>query len=698
MSGAKRILVPGKNCWRLNEAAKASVLVDAKDYFQALVWACERAEKSINLLSWDIHSRIRLLSKQPKEGEFWSENGALPLSEFFLKLVEEKPQLEIRILSWGFIFLYANEREDRAEAIRRFRHPRIHFEFSRPGPLVVSHHQKIVVVDDELAFCGGLDVTQRRWDTQEHIPDSSERKDPGGEHYEPFHDVQLAVAGPVALDMGRIFRERWNCTTGSELKSPKPLILNTQLWPAYLKPDFRDHPIAISRTVPSLRGASVRECESLFLDSIKAAKSYIFVENQYLTSRRIGDALVKRLEGKDPPEILILVRLDDSKWTELVSVSVLRARLVKRLKRHDLKKRLLVLCPYASKRENITLNLHSKVFICDDRLLRIGSSNLCGRSEGMDTECDLTLEANGVEERKVIRQIRDRLLAEHLGISPERLNTEIESAGSMNRAVQRLMGQEDRTLAPCPDSVRIPFCWFSLSSSLVDPQSPAEFSAALGKLFFSLVLLIVLVIFFNDLKALANRDALIALAVWVDRQPLALLGLVALFAALTTFAVPLLLLALVFSLVLPPFESFFCSMSGALISATLVYFLGRKKLIFGAGLCSRLLEHEKVDRFKEAIHRQGIWPILLLRLVPIAPFWLENFLFGVMRVGFAKFFLATALALLPGFLLISYFEDQMKGQGMSLPAAVAVILVLLGWVFQKAYRHLAGPEQRADHR
>src|SRR3546814_20878923 len=55
-------------------------------------------------------------------------------------------------------------------------------------PIGAAHHQKVVVVDDALAFCGGLDLTIRRWDTSDHALHNPERKDPRGESYRPFHD------------------------------------------------------------------------------------------------------------------------------------------------------------------------------------------------------------------------------------------------------------------------------------------------------------------------------------------------------------------------------------------------------------------------------------------------------------------------------------------------------------------------------
>ncbi len=47
-------------------------------------------------------------------------------------------------------------------------HRRIDFKFDTNHPLGCSHHQKIVVIDDRVAVCGGIDMTSERWDTRDH--------------------------------------------------------------------------------------------------------------------------------------------------------------------------------------------------------------------------------------------------------------------------------------------------------------------------------------------------------------------------------------------------------------------------------------------------------------------------------------------------------------------------------------------------
>ena len=50
---------------------------------------------------------------------------------------------------------------------------RIRFALDSHHPVGACHHQKIVVIDDRVAFCGGIDVTTGRWDTRDHTLDDA---------------------------------------------------------------------------------------------------------------------------------------------------------------------------------------------------------------------------------------------------------------------------------------------------------------------------------------------------------------------------------------------------------------------------------------------------------------------------------------------------------------------------------------------
>jgi len=180
-----------------------------------------------------------------------------------------------------------------------------------------------------------------------------------------------------------------------------------------------DVPVAIARTEAEYNNhPEVREVERLYLDSIRAAERLIYLENQYLSSTAIGDALAARLEEENGPEIVLVVPQEISEWLEQVTMAVLRARLLRRLRAVDRFKRLHVYYPVVPG-GNVQLRVHAKLAIIDDKLVRIGSSNLNNRSMGLDTECDLAIEANEPSKKQIIANFRHRLLAEHMGVSPD---------------------------------------------------------------------------------------------------------------------------------------------------------------------------------------------------------------------------------------------------------------------------------------
>src|SRR5204862_1846877 len=129
------------------------------------------------------------------------------------------------------------------------------------------------------------------------------------------------------------------------------------------------------------------------------------------------------------------------------TMHVLRTRLIERLRKADRHGRFRVYYPHVpAVGEGCCLDVHSKLMIVDDRMLRIGSSNLCNRSFGLDTEADGAIEARGRPQvANVIRRFRDRLTAEHLGVPIEKVRVEVERTGSLYGAIKTL-AHEGRSL------------------------------------------------------------------------------------------------------------------------------------------------------------------------------------------------------------------------------------------------------------
>src|SRR5437870_209324 len=154
------ICVEGRNCWRVARASRVSFLIDADAYFRAFTAAAVRARHAIFIIGWDIQAAARLQPSGMPEG--------LPatLREFLNALLARRPGLRAYLLDWNFSLIFAFERELLPGYQLGWRtHPRLCFRLDADHPVTASHHQKIVVIDDAVAFVGGIDLTTHRWDT-----------------------------------------------------------------------------------------------------------------------------------------------------------------------------------------------------------------------------------------------------------------------------------------------------------------------------------------------------------------------------------------------------------------------------------------------------------------------------------------------------------------------------------------------------
>src|SRR4029434_10896754 len=127
-----------------------------------------------------------------------------------------------------------------------------------------------------------------------------------------------------------------------------------------------------------------------------------------------------------------------SGWLEERTDGVLRNRFVKRLLERDKFCRLRFVYPVRHGVTPCPVFIYSKICLIDDTFARVGSANLTNRSLGLDTECDLAIESGGNSRiEAAIARVRNRLLGEHLGLAPERVEEVVTAEGSLLTAVGR---------------------------------------------------------------------------------------------------------------------------------------------------------------------------------------------------------------------------------------------------------------------
>ncbi len=683
------LLVPGRNCWRVERAEHASFLIDGDSYFRAFRAAAINARHSIIILGWDFDSRIRMLIDREPDG--------FPdrLGEFLHALLIRRRQLHIYVLTWDFHMIYWKEREWWLPS-KLAAHRRLHFHKDGAHPVGASHHQKVVIVDDVVAFVGGLDFAQCRWDTSQHRDSHPDRVLLTDETpCRPFHDVQLMVSGPVAEALGELARNRWRAATG---RAMRPVVQGRpeELWPEAVKPEMSDVPVAIARTAPAFgERASVNEVEALFLDSLNNARRHIYIETQYLTSRTIADCLAARLQDPKGPEIVMVLHPNSDGWLEQHTMDVLRGRVLEQLRAADRFHRLSLNYPKVPDLRGQCISMHSKVCVVDDDFVRIGSANLSNRSMGFDTECDLAIEASGNPAiRGSIGAFRHSLLAEHLGVSPDAVARELEKDGSLIGTVERLRGGA-RTLGYFDGTVSADVNEVVPDEAFIDPSGPYDMQfipaerrkPALRLIITGSVGLLALILLaglwqWSPLRELMDVTSLVASLEEVANGPMALLMTVAGFLIGGVLVMPVMILIAVTILAFGPWWGFWYALIGMTASALLTFGVGRL-------LGRRLMDHLSgswVHRISRTLAKKGLLTVVTLRILPVAPFSILNAVAGASHIRARDFFLGTVLGELPGLVGLALFLDQVTETirhpelgSILLLVVIAAGIVLIAW-------------------
>jgi phosphatidylserine/phosphatidylglycerophosphate/cardiolipin synthase-like enzyme/uncharacterized membrane protein YdjX (TVP38/TMEM64 family) len=661
------ILRENHNCWRLAKADRIAFVIDGENYFRAVREAFCSAHHSIFIIGWDIHSEIRLI-RNGKQDDYPEKLGPL-----LACLARERRGLDIYILNWDFAMIYAMEREFFPHYKLRWKsHDRIHFCLDGNHPTGASQHQKIVVVDDRLAFSGGFDLSKWRWDTSGHAVDNEQRIDPDGKPYPPFHDVQMLVDGEAAVALGKLVRERWRIASGSEAVD-----LNTGTegdpWPACCNAAMEEVDIGIARTLPAYKDRDeVREVERLYLDSIEAAQNFIYMENQYLSSQRIVNALANRLQESNGPQVVIVMPEKTGGWLEQHTMDVLRARVLQQLREADKNDRFRIYYVRLAEKPHVSLMIHAKVMIIDDCFARVGSSNASNRSMGLDSECDIAVESSETQDcGEAIVAFRRRLLAEHLGVEADDVAAAEQTHESLIEAIESLRDGE-RTLEPLsgviPDDVDT---WVP-ESELLDPEKPVEPDEFLDQIispdhrkpaYRYLLRIGLLVITVLGMAALwrwtplsdwLDIDRVEAAAGWIrDSRFTPVLMLVA-YVIGGLAAVPITLMIIATVAVFGPWAGAGYALVGAEFAALAAFGVGHA---IGRDTVRRIAG-SRVNRISRKLSERGVLTIITLRIVPVAPFTVINIIAGISEIRLRDFAIGSFIGMVPGVMAISLLADR----------------------------------------
>jgi phosphatidylserine/phosphatidylglycerophosphate/cardiolipin synthase-like enzyme/uncharacterized membrane protein YdjX (TVP38/TMEM64 family) len=685
------LLEPGRNCWRIERSQRVGFLIDGAAYFAAVRSAIAQAKRSVFILGWDFDSRMRLLPDGADDGL------PAPLGEFLKEVVRRERGLHMYILSWDFAMVFMRDREWRPLyklGWRTHPSPRIAFRLDDTHPLSGSHHQKVVVVDDTVAFVGGLDLTHGRWDTPAHPRREPLRLDAQGRQSRPNHDVQAVMDGATARALGELCRDRWRRSGGGRVCRLDVAACNDP-WPQGLEAEIQEVDVAIARTDPGfVTRAPIDEIHHLYLDAIACARETLYLENQYFSSTAVGAALERRMRGAHAPEVVVVSRLTEEGWLEQRTMGVLRARLHERLRRVSAHERYRLFYPFVPDLdESQLLNVHSKVLVIDDELCSVGSANFNNRSMGFDTECNIAIEARGQEHiRRAIAGLRNRLLAEHLGTQPHELAAALaRHNGALIATIESVKGP-GRSLRPIDPTVSAEDEGFVPASALIDPERPVdaeklvmEFVPAearrpmalrLVRFASALLTLAALAIAwrFTPLHQVLTLSSMLTAANRFAALPFSGVLVMSVYVVGAVLVAPVTLLIILTEALFGPLLGSAYALCGSLLSAAVAYAIGR---------CIsrdhvRWLAGERLNAITSRLARRGVLVIAALRLLPLAPFSVVNAVAGASRVRFRDFMAGTALGLSPAIGITALVVDRVRAVHMN-PAPftwVAVIIVV----------------------
>ena len=677
------ILIPGQTVWRRCEASRLAVLNDASEYFAAVRASLLLAERCVQIIGWDIHSETALV------GPSGRANDGLPiaLGPFLTALLELKPALQVHILIWDFAALYAAEREwNSSGKFTAAGRGRIQFCLDSSLPLGSAQHQKIVVIDDAVAFSGGLDLTIRRWDTSEHLVEHPLRQDPDGKPYPPFHDVQCMVEGEAAVVLGEIATARW-AAAGCPLKACGPI--DGDRWPASIQAEAMQIPTGIART--ELRSATSSEADEvarLFLSSIAIANRFVYIENQFTSAPEIAQALAQRMVDVPSLHVLIVTPKAHSSWLESQAMQGGRGGFIGPFVAAGVTDRLRILYPRSGDgQSSAAVMVHSKVMIVDDGFLRIGSANINNRSMGADTECDLAFEAASEDHREFIRGLRRRLIGHFCGLDQDTIaDNEDDLLGFIDR---HAAGGATKVLLPIdPDSASLSAV-ADILQPIADPKRPLDLERTARQMWTARTVLAVAGII-ASLIGLALAWQTTRLSDYTDigyvasaifsrsQSELAPLFAVAAFVLGGLVAFPVIVLIAATAAALGPWIGGLSATAGVLLSSLLLFMIGR---FLGHKRLQSLLGARAL-RVQRRIIGQGVIAVAMIRMVPIAPFSFVNLLAGASQLRLSDFLIGTILGMAPGIITMAALGSQIAhfARSASWSNALPLGLTIVIWI------------------
>ena len=722
MSATNSIFKQGENCWATSQASFATPLIDCGNYYKALHSAILKAKHSIFIVGWDIDSRIRLLRG---EDEANSEAPSV-VSDLLAWKAEQNPDMKIYLLRWDSSLAFFAQREMWAKEVWDEKTPdNVLTELDDTIPMGGSQHQKIIVIDDELVFSGGMDISTNRWDTRDHPIESEERNGPDGP-YTPLHDVQIVSAGPVVARFSELVRWRW-----LRVAEEKPITIREdaktdidaplpEAWPEDYAPWFRKVDCALARTIPFMDEVEpVQEVRHMLLDLISEAERIIYIENQFTSRQEIAEALNRRMKEKPDLHVVVVSSYEPKGKFECEAFWAGRIEFKKILEKGVDPERVVM--TYSSitdeHGQHATKRIHSKVMTIDDRYAVIGSSNISNRSMSLDTEIDMVLFGNNEENRREVARIRNDLLAEHTGRTVEQVAALMEEPNPVRALMEgqlahgyvltqvhdeiftdqetgqnffsRLSDPEEPLIPPLP----------TLGGEAMPIRNPRRRTIMIGIGVMVIAALAAALVIASQFIPWLSTDNINAFLEESRGTYFALPTVLMVYVVGGFFFFPVTVMSLAVSAIFGPIWGPLYGILGALLSSASMFGVG--KVAGNAGL--RKIGGPKVEAVDAKLKTSGIVGVAAIRMLPIAPFSLVNLVAGISSIGLMQFLVGTFLGMFPPMIAKGLVGDSItqifrnpSPETISYLVGGIVLWGLMIWGSQKLAKSYQARKQQVD--
>ena len=374
------------------EGCRLEVLIDGANALPVIARAMSEAKSFVHVTGWHLAPSFAL------------DRGGGEDKPIGVLLAELAERIDVRVLVWSGapVPAFHPTRKEVAAALDNLRRgTRIQAHGDPREHPFHCHHEKTVVIDGELAFVGGIDLTDDggdRYDSSAH----QARRQLG------WHDVATRLEGPAVADVASHFRVRWQELTGEQLPVTPP------------PGRAGDSTVQVVRTVAEgmyehFPKGEFRIFES-YLRAIRGARELIYLENQFLWSPELVDVIADKLRHPPTPDFRVVILLPAKANNGAEDT---QGQLGVLLEADGGQGRVLgatirSLSPLKDRAD--PLYVHAKVAVVDDRWLIVGSANLNAHSFFNDTEmCVVT------DDAQLARETRVRLWAEHLELGEDEI-------------------------------------------------------------------------------------------------------------------------------------------------------------------------------------------------------------------------------------------------------------------------------------